>query len=309
MSRPVLLVPPATADEYLSLLPAGVEVHRAPTSGDDAAIPPTVDLLVPSFVRPEVLGLIPHLNGLRVIQTLSAGVDWILPVVPPGVVLCDAAGVHDISVSEWVVAAILAMQKRFPHYLDDQRRALWTRPGSHDASQELQGLRVLIVGYGSIARATERRLAPFDVDIVRVARRGRDGVHATTELPSLIANADVVIILLPLTDETRGMIDASLIGRMRHDALLVNAARGAIVDTDALTTALLEGRIRAALDVVDPEPLPADHPIWGAPGLLITPHVAGSTPRFRGRAWRFIADQVTRFLDGEPLLNVVHDGY
>jgi phosphoglycerate dehydrogenase-like enzyme len=309
MSRPVLLVPPATGDEYLSLLPAGVEVHRAPTSGDDAAIPPTVDLLVPSFVRLEVLGLIPHLNGLRVIQTLSAGVDWILPVVPPGVVLCDAAGVHDISVSEWVVAAILAMQKRFPHYLDDQRRALWTRPGSHDASHELQGLRVLIVGYGSIARATERRLAPFDVDIVRVARRARDGVHATTELPSLIANADVVIILLPLTDETRGMIDASLIGRMRHDALLVNAARGAIVDTDALTTALLEGRIRAALDVVDPEPLPADHPIWGAPGLLITPHVAGSTPRFRGRAWRFIADQVTRFLDGEPLLNVVHDGY
>ena len=168
---------------------------------------------------------------------------------------------------------------------------------------------MLIVGYGSIGRALEARLAPFGARIVRVARHARDGVHSTDQLPHLLPHADAVVILLPLTSATRGMVNADFLAAMRPGALLVNAARGPIVDTDALLAALRAERIQAALDVTDPEPLPDGHPLWSAPGVLITPHIGGAVFRVYERGWRFAGEQVRRYLDGEPLLNVVKDGY
>ena len=168
---------------------------------------------------------------------------------------------------------------------------------------------MLIVGYGSIGAAVEERLAPFGAKIERVARTPREGVHSDADLPALLAEADVVVILVPLTPQTHHLVDAVFIERMKTDALLVNAARGPIVDTDALLAALQAERIGAALDVTDPEPLPDEHPLWSAPNVLITPHIGGAVTRVFERGWRFAGEQVRRYMNGEPLHNVVSDGY
>jgi phosphoglycerate dehydrogenase-like enzyme len=171
---------------------------------------------------------------------------------------------------------------------------------------------VLIIGYGSIGAAIEARLTPFGVKILRLARTSRKEpeVHAISELHSLLPQADIVVTIVPLTPETHGLIGAAELALMKPGALLVNAARGPVVVTDALTIALEEDRIHAVLDVTDPEPLPAGHPLWSAPNCMITPHVGGSTPEFIHRAFRFGAEQVRRFIAGEELKNIVTDaGY
>jgi phosphoglycerate dehydrogenase-like enzyme len=149
----------------------------------------------------------------------------------------------------------------------------------------------------------------LDCEVVGVARRARDGVHGTDELPALLPEADVVVNLLPLTDATRASFGARELGAMREGALYVNAGRGATTDTGALVAALEAQRIRAVLDVVDPEPLPADHPLWTAPGVMISPHSAGDTPGADRAAWALAAEQLRRYAAGQELENVVSDGY
>jgi phosphoglycerate dehydrogenase-like enzyme len=175
--------------------------------------------------------------------------------------------------------------------------------------QDASGLRVLVLGYGAIGRDLAALLAPFDCEVVGVARRARDGVHGVDAIPDLLPTADVVVNLLPLTEATRGSFGASELAAMRDGALYVNAGRGATTDTAALVEALGEGRIRAVLDVVDPEPLPAEHPLWRAPNVMISPHSAGDTPGAERAAWALAAEQLRRYATGEPLHNVVSDGY
>ncbi|MEY2535192.1 MAG: hypothetical protein QOF29_3102, partial [bacterium] len=175
--------------------------------------------------------------------------------------------------------------------------------------RDVAGARVLILGHGSIGAAVEERLAPFGAEIVRVARRAREGVHAIEELGQLLPGADVVVDLLPATPQTRGLLGAEALAAMRDGALLVNAGRGATVDTAALLVALQEGRLRAVLDVVDPEPLPPDHALWRAPNVILTPHSAGDTPGAERAAWALAGEQLRRHAAGEPLRNVVRDGY
>ena len=253
------------------------------------------------------LQVIPRIEGLRVVQTFSAGVDSIVDRIPPGITLCNATGVHDVSVAEWVLMAILASNRKLPPLVEAQGRGQWLR--KREVADDLDGANVLIVGYGSIGAAVEARLLPFGARVVRVARRARDGVLPIEDLPDLLPAADIVVILLPLTPDTRRRVDADFLSHMREGALLVNASRGGVVDTDALIAALGAGRIRAALDVTDPEPLPDGHPLWSLPGVLITPHVAGDVRREEERAWGLVADQVARLARGEPLRNVVVDGY
>lgn len=286
------------------MLPEGISVHEVPADGDASALG-RGEFLIADFHFDRVVRAMQTLRGLRVVQSMSAGVDSLLPLVPAGVTLCDAGGVHDISVSEWTVMAILAHCRNLPPLLDAQRRARWERTGGDD----LEGKSVLILGYGSIGRALESRLLPFGVEIIRVANHAREGVHTRAELPGLLPKADVVVVLLPLTEQTRGLVDERFVDAMRPGALLVNPARGAIVNTDALLAALQAGRIRAALDVTDPEPLPDGHPLWTAPGALITPHIAGAVARAFERAWKLAGEQVRRYAAGEPLRNVVVDGY
>ncbi len=301
-------IPDNTRPEHRSLLPPVSVVHELPA---DDQLPERLgsgQFLVAGFSFERILDVIPRLDGLRVIQTLSAGVDRLVDRLPPGVVLCDASGVHDISVSEWVVMAILASIRNLPAHLESQRNARWPAEQVAEAD-DLEGATVLILGYGSIGRAVEARLAPFGATFLRVAMHGRGGVSPASELPTLLPQADIVLVLLPLTTATRGLVDADFMSKMQRGALLVNAARGPIVDTDALNESLLAGRIRAAVDVTDPEPLPDGHPLWAAPGILITPHVGGWVRKRLDRSWRLVADQVGRFSRGEPLRNVVVEGY
>jgi len=245
------------------------------------------------------------LPRLRVVQALTAGIDRYLPHLPPGVTLCNARGAHDASTAEWVVAAILAAVRDLPYFALEQAARRW----SYRFTDSLAAKTVLIVGYGSIGQAVERRLAGFEVEVSRVARRARDGVAPVSDLPALLPAADVVVILAPVTAETIGMVDAGFLARMKDGALLVNAARGSLVVTDALVAELRRGRLRAAVDVTDPEPLSPGHPLWDAPGLLITPHVAASTPVSAARSVAFVRAQAGRFLGGQPLQNVIAGKY
>jgi phosphoglycerate dehydrogenase-like enzyme len=302
-------IPPETAAPHRALLPDGIAIHDLPVDG---AFPKRLgrgEFLVADYNRPRVLEAIARLEDLRVVQTMAAGVDSLLDHIPPGVTLCDAAGVHDVPIAEWVVMMMLAAFHNFPQHLAAQRSGTWRQAGLEAGGDDLEGATVLIVGYGSIGRALESRLAPFGVKVSRVARHQRDGVHLLADLPALLPQADVVVILLPLTAETRGLVDARFLAAMRPGSLLANPARGPVVDTEAMTKAVLAGRIRVALDVTDPEPLPDGHPLWSAPGVIITPHVGGAVRKLYDRAWRLIADQVRRYATGEPLRNVVVDGY
>jgi phosphoglycerate dehydrogenase-like enzyme len=244
--------------------------------------------------------------NLKVVQTRSAGVDWIVDHVPDGVTLCSAKGARDPAMAEWVLWAILADYKAAGVAAAQQAAREW----EHLDLRDLEDARVMLLGHGSIGVAVEERLAPFGVaEVVRVARRARDGVHAVDELERLLGDVDIVVNLLPATPATDGMFDAAMFAAMREGALFVNAGRGRTVDTDALLAALEARRVRAVLDVMEPEPLPPEHPLWGAPNCIITPHSAGDTPGAERASWRLAGEQLRRYAAGEELLNVVREGY
>jgi phosphoglycerate dehydrogenase-like enzyme len=298
-----------------------VEIVRIPEEpSDEIALDFWVPALPPRIVRRQW----EHLRGVRVVQALWAGVDTLLSIFPSGVTLCDARGVHNIPTAEWTLAAVLAMQKSLPFFFDHQRQGKWAiGQQSHQIDQpastmiknppakmrDIADSIVLIVGYGAIGEAVEKRLEPFGARFLRVATRARDGVASVERLEELLPAADIVILTVPLTSQTRGMIDAHRLDRMKPGALLVNASRGPIVQTDALLDALTANKIRAAVDVTDPEPLPESHPLWHAPNLLITPHVAGDSERFFQRAFQLVQEQIDRYVRGEPLINVVTGEY
>ncbi|MQY39450.1 Glyoxylate/hydroxypyruvate reductase B [Streptomyces sp. RB17] len=263
------------------------------------------------YMKPSGIGVrpLPEMVSVEVVQTLSAGIDHVQPGLHhlrPGVRLCNARGVHEASTAELTLTLVLSSLRGIPDFVRAQERGEWLggfRPALADKS-------VLIVGYGSIGAAIEDRLAPFELArVARVARSerttARGPVHPLTELPSLLPHADVVILSTPLTEQTRGLVDAEFLARMKDGALLVNVARGPVVDTKALLAELESGRVTAALDVTDPEPLPPGHPLWQAPGVLISPHVGGPTSAFLPRAERLLVNQLTRFVNHEPLRNVI----
>jgi phosphoglycerate dehydrogenase-like enzyme len=286
--------------------PTSLSYEVVPDVGE---APPTVrdvEVFVPPYsVGPEVREIIPRMSSLRVVQTLTAGVDNIRDAVPEGVLLCNGRGIHDTSTAELVLTLVLSSLRGVPSFVRAQDRHEW-RFGWHLA---LADKTVLLVGYGAIGAAIEARLAPFECSVVRVARSARDGVHAITELPALLPSADVVVLVLPLTDQTRGLVDAGFLAALKDGALLVNVARGAVVDTPALVAELTAGRLRAAVDVVDPEPLPADHPLWDCPGLLVSPHVGGSSSAMWPRAHRLVRDQLHRIAAGEEPVNIMTGDY
>ncbi|MBS1801139.1 MAG: 2-hydroxyacid dehydrogenase [Acidobacteria bacterium] len=313
------------AEVLLAGFPKEAEIVRIPRHSSAEF---NVDFWIVPFARKDAAETFSRLRGVKVIQSLMAGVDWILPWLPPNVTLCDGRGIHDISTSEWVMAAILSSVKRIPLYRDMQNRHEWRGQSSvtdgflneggaqaglyRVLGDDLAGKTVLIIGYGSIGSAIEARLKPFEAKVLRVARSAKQTpeVFPVAELKTLLPKADIVVAIVPLTEETRGLIGAEEIESMKHGALLVNAARGPVVETTALVEALQSHRIQAVLDVTDPEPLPRDHPLWSAPNCMITPHVGGSTPEFIHRAFRFAAAQVRRFIAAEPLENIVTDiGY
>jgi phosphoglycerate dehydrogenase-like enzyme len=255
------------------------------------------------YDRPFGTEPIPRLSGVQVIQALTAGYDHLFALLPGDLTLCNARGLHDSSTAEHALGLILAAQRELPRWIRAQRQSRW----EHAHTRSLAGCRVLIVGYGSIGSALDARLRACEAETVRVARRARldEQVHAVADLDGLLPATDIVVLLTPLTAETRGLLDARRLALLPNGALVVNVGRGQVLDTGAMVAEATSGRLRAALDVTDPEPLPAGHPLWECPGVIITPHVGGGADAFYPRAADFVVRQVRRFAAGEPLRNVV----
>ncbi|GHD36732.1 2-hydroxyacid dehydrogenase [Nocardiopsis kunsanensis] len=289
--------------------PASLEVDLyaggpAPTRGLDGVTFYQVPYAPSTQGVDESTDVIARMPNLEVVQLVSAGYEQVLPLLPDHVTLCNGRGLHDASTAEHTLALLLAAQRDLPRWAVDQRDHRWgTVP-----QRSLADCRVLIVGYGSIGAAIERRLLPFETTVTRVASRARpeEDVHGVEGLHELLPDADAVVLVTPLTEATRGLFGAREFALLADDALVVNVGRGPVLDTGALLAQ--NGRVRAALDVTDPEPLPADHPLWEAPGVYITPHVAGGAASFYPRARAFMDAQLTRWAAGEPLANVVRTG-
>ena len=309
MARRIWLPYPdvAAAEAALGPIPDGlaVDVFLADGTWPDSIA--DVELLVAPYMfpAPQVMERVAEMASLKAVQLLSAGYDNFLPFLPDGVQLCNAAGVHDTSTAELAVALALASTRHLDLYARNMPTGSWR----NDITTSLADRHILIVGYGRIGAAIEQRLAGFEPgSITRVARRARTGdvpVHPIEELHNLLPKAEVVFVITPLTASTEHLIGAAELALLPDGALLVNVARGKVVDTEALVAATNTGRIRAALDVTDPEPLPGDHALWRTPGVLISPHVGGQSSAFWPRMEQMVRGQLARFAAGEPLLNVV----
>ena len=291
-------------DTFLGGMPAGFDVDFFDGDERPASLA-EVEFYVPGYMGGDkVIQVVREMPNLKVVQTQTAGFEQVLPHLADGVTLCNARGVHDASTAELAVGLILASYRRLPRAVRNQEQEVW--PASYtELDDSLADRTVMILGYGSIGEALERRLTGFECEIIRVARRPREGVHPITELPELLPRADVVVVLTPATAETRGMVDAKFLAQLKDGALLVNVARGVVVDTDALLAELTSERISAALDVTHPEPLPTGHPLWSAPNVLINPHRGGASTAFEPRVARLVRAQLERYASGEALVNVV----
>lgn len=265
-----------------------------------------VAVVVPPYLGGARLELLGELADLRMVQMLTAGYDDMAASLPSGVALANAVGVHDASTSELAIGLTIAALRGLPEFVRAQDQGRWR----WEQRRSLADRRVLVVGYGGVGQAVARRALAFETTVTAVASKARApdpavAVHGVDELPALLPHHDVVIVTVPLTEATRGLVDAAFLAAMPDGALLVNVARGPVVDTAALMAELAAGRLLAALDVTDPEPLPAEHELWYLPGVLISPHVGGSTSARLPRAIDLVHDQLRRIWTGEPLRGIV----
>jgi phosphoglycerate dehydrogenase-like enzyme len=297
-----LLLPDAdgVADHVTQRLPGVPVVRYERLAG--ASLADVTFYCLPYMGDAAGVALIARLPRLRVLQSLSSGVDDVLSAVPPGVTLCNGRGLHhEEGTADLAVTLILASLRQLPLFVRQQGQARWR----HIRTDSVEGKRVLLVGYGAIGAAIERRLSAFGASVLRVSRSARAGVAPLPRLAELAATADIMVVCIALAGGTRGLVDARALAALPAGALVVNVARGQVIDAQAMTRELESGRLRAALDVTDPEPLPAHRPEWALPNVLITPHIGGDTFTFAHRAAQFVADQAARHLAGEELLNIV----
>ena len=300
-----VLVPHAAGIAALADVPGVRAIRYRPEAPLPAEAEGAEVLVAPFNATDELVEALGRMRALRLVQLLTAGAETWIGRLPDGVALSDGRGAHGGATAEWIVAALLGVYRHLPRFTAAQADERW----DYHTTEELAAKRVLIVGAGDVAEQTVARLAPFEVTTTLVGRRARDGVHPVDEVAALLPHHDACVVVVPLTDATRGLVDAAFLAAMPDGSVLVNAARGPVVDTDALVAELTTGRLRAALDVTDPEPLPAGHPLWSAPGLLLTPHVGGSVPLAVDRAFRIAAEQVRQFAGGNTPSNLVKDGY
>jgi phosphoglycerate dehydrogenase-like enzyme len=273
----------------------------------DGFLPVEADLEKISFYVPrymagiQALQPIVRMPNLKVVQLPSAGYEDVLPFLAAGVLLCNARGVHDTSTAELAIALAIGVRRGFPTFLHNQVAGVW----DHQRRTSLADSRIGIVGYGSIGQLIARMLQPFSVEVIGFSKSGTNGSLTITRFDEILPTLDVVILIMPLTEENYHFINADRLAKMKDGAVLVNVARGQIVDTEALVVELHRGRISAGLDVTDPEPLPHGHPLWSAPNVLITPHVGGDSSAFEPRGRKLVEEQLARYAEGEPLINIV----
>ncbi len=305
-----LSVPTSELRDTLADASPNVEVvlwdfEDAPDGVDPAKLDAAV---LPYTGQADLTGAFATATGLKLVQTQSTGYDGVVDLAGPDVAIATAAGVHAAATAELAVGLALASLRGIDDAVRQQAQGLWRSaryPGLADR-------RVLLVGVGGIGEQIRRRLETFETEITRVGSEARDDdqghVHASSELVELAPRHDVVIVITPLTDATRGLIGQEVLAALPDGALVINVARGAVVDTEALTREVVAGRLRAALDVVDPEPLPEDHPLWSAPGALITPHNGGNTEAFPPRIRALLRRQIQVLGEGGEPVNLVQRG-
>jgi phosphoglycerate dehydrogenase-like enzyme len=283
-------------------LPEGIT--HAPTDGlaPAAADLDSIEFYVPRYMGgPQAIAMVPQMKKLKVIQSPNAGVDDVLKIRPEGVTLCNAAGVHDASTAELAVALAIASRRGFAPFALQQQAEHW----EHKRMSSLADSKIAIIGFGNIGKTIVKMLSGFEVTITPFSKSGRDGSLTFDQFDRLLPTFDVIILIVPLTDQTRHLMNAERLAAMKDGAALINVARGGVVDTDALIRELNSGRITAGLDVTDPEPLPDGHPLWSAGNVIITPHVGGNTEAFTPRGRKLVEEQLARFAAGEPLLHIV----
>lgn len=262
----------------------------------------SIEFYVPPYMAgARALEPISRMTSLEVIQSPNAGVDDLLEILPLGVTLCNAKGVHEVSTAELAIGLTISSRRGFATFMGNQNKGLWI----HDRHNALADSRVGIVGMGSIGSLIARQLELFNVEVIGFSRSGKNGSKTMAEFDQLLPSLDVVILILPLNEYSRHLMNRTRINSMKVGATLINMARGPIVDTDALVDALNRGHITAGLDVTDPEPLPKGHPLWSAPNVIITPHVGGDSSAFNPRVKALIESQLKRFASGQPLSNIV----
>jgi phosphoglycerate dehydrogenase-like enzyme len=287
----------AVPNEFIGLSPANTPLESS-------------DLSKISFYVPMYMGgraALEHtksMPNLKVLQLLNAGYDDALEYLRPGVTLCNGRGIHDASTSELAVGMTIAALRGFPDFTRSQDKGIW-EPARY---RSINDRKIGVVGFGSIGQMIARNLSGFEVEVIGFSKSGRDGSRSMENFDAYLPTLDVVILILPLNDESWHFFDARRLALLKDGALLVNVARGPIVDTDALIVELNTGRITAALDVTDPEPLPAGHPLWNAKGVFIAPHVGGNSSAFEPRARKLIEAQLQRLADGKRLENIIEDG-
>ena len=286
-----LVVPPG----YTRLSPANCNLSTADLS--------SITFYVPTYMSGRA-GLLPSekMENLKVLQMPNAGYDDALEFVRPGITLCNARGVHDASTAELAVGLALAVRRGFHDFVRAQERGEWL----HRRYSSLNDSNIAIIGFGAIGQTLAKYLTPYDVTITGYSRSGSDGSKKIADLDKDISSYDIIFLILPLNDESRNLFDAERIAKMKDGSLLVNVARGPIVNTDALVAELNSKRIFAGLDVTDPEPLPQDHPLWKVPNCIIAPHVGGDSTAFEPRGKKLVEEQLARIASGEGLANIVN---
>jgi phosphoglycerate dehydrogenase-like enzyme len=283
-------------------LPAGIT--HAPTDGiaPAAADLESIEFYVPRYMGgPQAIAMVPQMKSLKVIQSPNAGVDDVLKIRPEGVTLCNAAGVHDASTAELAVGLAIASRRGFAPFALQQQAQHW----QHERMPSLSDSKIAIIGFGNIGKTIMKMLSGFEVTVTPFSKSGRDGSLTFDHFDRLLPTFDVIILIVPLTDQTRHLMNAERLAAMKDGAALINVARGAVVDTEALIRELNSGRITAGLDVTDPEPLPDGHPLWSARNVIITPHVGGDSEAFTPRGRKLVEEQLARFAADEPLLHIV----
>lgn len=282
---------------------AGVELFLWDLTGPAPA--EQFDMVVPPYMG--TAGALAALESVEVglVQSQSIGYDGVAAVLPAGCRFANAAGVHETSTAELAVGMMIASQRGIPDFVRNAATGTW----DNSPRPSLADRRVLLVGYGGVGKAIEARLLPFETEVTRLASRGRADergrIHGLEVLFDQLPLHDIVVVSVPLSEQTRHLVDGRFLAAMADGALLVNVARGPVADTEALLRETTSGRLRAALDVTDPEPLPREHPLWTVPGVLITPHVGGASTAMLPRMARLVRRQIELLQDGQEPVNVV----
>lgn len=313
MTPPEIRTVTVPDDDLLNALqpaPQGINLVRWDFESEPAGAPiDEVDAVVLPYMSSKNFSeALRSARNLKIVQTQTTGYEGIPEMAGNGVAVASAAGVHAAATAEMAVGLAIASLRGIDVAVKNQLKGIW-QPARFAG---LADRKVLLLGVGGIGEEIARRLDAFEVELTRVGNTARTDdrgvVHGSDELIDLAAHHEVLIVITPLSDSTRGLVGKELLAALPDGALVINVARGAVVDSDALTAEVVSGRLHAAVDVFDPEPLPSDHPLWAAPNAIITPHNGGNTGAFWPRVVKLLRSQLEAFAEGRKPQNLVVPG-